>query len=146
MMRAKMITCGSVLACSLLLFAGLLASADNKKDKPALTGTWVQKEGEHKIEFADKNVMNLFPHGENKVIVIVCEYSVEKENRVKAKITGFDGSSDEAKNRVKEILPVGTEFSFQWKAKDDTAKLDDFKCDKAEQLKSHFEGEYEKKK
>jgi hypothetical protein len=145
MMRGKMITCGSVLACGLFLFASRSASGDNKKDK-ALTGTWVQKEGEHKIEFADKNVMNLFPHGENKVIVIVCEYAVEKENRVKAKITGFEGSSDEAKNTVKEIIPVGTEFSFQWKVKDNTAKLDDLKCDKAEQLKSHLEGEYEQKK
>jgi hypothetical protein len=141
-----MITCGSVLACSLFLLAGLSTSADDKKDKPVLSGTWVQKEGEHKIEFADKNVMNVFPHGENKVIVIVCEYTFEKENRVKAKITGFEGSSDEAKNTVKEIIPVGTEFSFRWKVKDDNAKLDDLKCDKAEQLKSHLEGDYEQKK
>jgi hypothetical protein len=146
MMQAKKITCGPVLACCFFLFAGLSALADDKKDKPALSGTWVQKEGEHKIEFTDKNVMNLFPHGENKVIVIVCEYTVEKENRVKAKITGFEGSSDEAKNTVKEIIPVGTEFSFQWKVKDGAAKLDDLKCDKAEQLKSHLEGEYQQKK
>ena len=146
MMRAKMITCGSVWACSLLLLAGLSASTDDKKDKPALSGTWVQKEGEHKLEFSGKNVMNLFPHEEYKLIVIVCEYTVEKGNRVKAKVTGFDGSSDEAKNAVKEIIPVGTEFSFQWKVTDDNAKLDDLKCDKAEQLKSHLEGEYEQKK
>lgn len=145
MMRAKTITCGSVLACGLFLLAGLSATADDKKDKSTLSGTWVQKEGEHKIEFSDKNVMNIFPHGENKVIVIVCEYAIEKENRVKAKITGFEGN-DDAKNTVKELIPVGTEFTFQWKVKDDTAKLDDLKCDKVEQLKSHLEGEYGKKK
>jgi hypothetical protein len=145
MMPARIVTGGLVLVSGLILSAGGSASADDKKDKPALSGTWVQKEGEHKIEFSDKNVMNIFPHGENKVIVIVCEYAVEKENHVKAKITGFEGN-DDAKNTVKELIPVGTEFTFQWKVKDDTAKLDDLKCDKVEQLKSHLEGEYGKKK
>lgn len=112
MMRAKTFTCGVVWACGLLFFVGLSSSADDKKDKPALSGTWAMKEGEAKIEFSDKNVMNIFPHGDNKVIQIVCEYAVEKDNLVKAKITGIEGT-DEAKNTVKELIPVGTQFSFQ---------------------------------
>ena len=44
------------------------------------------------------------------------------------------------------MLPIGTEFSFKWKVKDDNAKLDDMKGDKFEPLKSHLEGEYSQKK
>ena len=78
------------------------------------------------------------------MIAVVCEYTVEKEGLVKAKITDFEGK-EEAKKMVKEKLPVGTEFSFKWKVKDDTAKLDDLKGDKIEDLKSHLEGDYKKK-
>jgi hypothetical protein len=134
-----------VLACSVFGLAGRSASADDKKDKPALSGVWMLKEGETKIEFSDKNVVKISPHGDNKVIVVICEYAAEKEGRVKAKVTDVEGT-DEAKKLVKEMLPVGTEFSFKWKVTDDTAKLDDMKGDKVEVLKSHLEGEYSKKK
>jgi hypothetical protein len=136
---------GVVLACSVLILAGLSASADDKKDKPALSGVWVLKGGEAKIEFADKNVVKIIPHGDSKVIAVICEYSLEKEGLVKAKITDFEGQ-DEAKNTVKEKAPVGTKFTFKWKVKDDTAKLDDLKGDEIEHFKAHLEGEYSLKK
>jgi hypothetical protein len=145
MMRAKTLKCGVVLASSVFILASLTASADDKKDKAALSGVWMLKEGETKIEFSDKNVVKIFPHGDNDVIVVVCEYTAEKGELVKAKITGFEGK-DEAKETVKKMLPVGTEFSFKWQVKDDTAKLDDLKGDKFEPLKSHLEGEYSRKK
>jgi hypothetical protein len=145
MMRAKKLTCGLVLACGFLFLRGSTASADDQKARSALSGIWVMKEGEPKIEFCDKNVIKIFPHGDNNVIVVVCKYGTEKEDRIKAKITGLEGS-DEAKERVKELLPIGTEFSFKWKVKDDTAKLDDLKGDKVEHMKSHLEGEYAQKK
>lgn len=146
MMRTRACLYTLALACSILILADVTASADDKaeKKKPALTGVWMLDGGEMKIEFADKNVLKLFPHGNSDVIVILCEYTVEKEGHVKAKITDFDGK-DEAKEKVKEILPAGTEFSFKWKAKDDTAKLDELKGEKVEALKSHLEGDYKKK-
>jgi hypothetical protein len=146
MMRAKAYPCGVALACSILMLAGVIAAADDKaaKDKPALTSVWMLDGGEMKIEFVDKKVMKLFPHGNSDVIVILCEYTIEKEGRVKAKITDFEGK-DDAKEKVKEILPVGTEFSFKWKVKNETAKLDELKGEKVEALKSHLEGEYKKK-
>jgi hypothetical protein len=146
MMRAKTLRCGVVLACSVFILAGLSASADDKKDKdkPALSGIWTHKEGETKIEFSDKNVMTISPHGDSNVIAVICEYTVDKEGLVKAKITDL-GGKDDAKNKVKEILPVGTEFKFKWKVTDNAAKLDDLKGDRVEQLKSHLEGEYSHK-
>ena len=79
------------------------------------------------------------------MIVVICEYTADKEGLVKAKITGFEGQ-DEAKQKVKEMLPVGTDFRFTWKVKNDTAKLEHLKGDKVELLKSHLEGEYSRKK
>lgn len=116
------------------------------KDKPAPSGTWVKKDGELKIEFADKGVMHVAPHGDAKVILIVCQYTSEKDGRVKAKIAGFEGQ-DEAKKAVMEKLPVGTEFGFKWEAKADSATLEDVKGDKdkAELLKAHLEAEFTKK-
>jgi hypothetical protein len=147
MMRAKTLQCGVLLACSTFILAGLSASADDKKDKdkPVLSGVWKLKEGETKIEFSDKNVMTISPHGDSNVIAVICEYTVGKEGLVKAKITEF-GGKDEAKKVVQEMLPVGTKFSFNWKVTDDTAKLADLKGDKVDLLKSHLEGEYSNKK
>lgn len=117
---------------------------DKKDDKPALSGVWVKKNGELKIAFDDKNVMTVTPHGDDKVLVIVCECTPGKDGRVKAKVTGIEG---EAKKVVTEKLPVGTEFGFKWTVKADAATLDDVMGDKdkAELLKSHLEAEYVKK-
>jgi hypothetical protein len=133
------------IACCLVVLAVPPASADNKTDKPSLSGVWVLKGGETKIEFCDKNVVKICPHGDDTVIAVICEYTVEKEGLVKAKITAYEGK-DEVKDIVKEKLPLGTEFSFKWHLKDGTAKLDDLKGDQVELLKSHLEGEYSPKK
>ena len=144
MNRAKGLSCSAALASLVLILTSLSASADDKKE-PVLSGVWAMKDGELKIEFVDKKTIKIFPHGDSDVIVILCEYSLDKEGVVKAKITGFEGK-DEAKESVKNILPVGTQFSFKWKVKDDTAKLDDVKGDQADHLKSHLEGDYTQKK
>ncbi|MFL5341515.1 MAG: hypothetical protein ACJ8F7_15325 [Gemmataceae bacterium] len=117
-----------------------LARAD---DKPAVAGVWAKKGGEMKVEFADKEVLKLSPHGRDDVILVVCKYTVEKGGLIKAKITDHEGS---AKDKVKELLPVGLEFNFQWKATGDTATLSDVKGDNVETLKSHLEGDFEAKK
>src|SRR5262245_43240701 len=71
-MSLKAVSCGAAVACAVLAVAGLhvpphngcpgarllsLASAsagEKKDDKPALSGTWAKKDGEVKLEFADK--------------------------------------------------------------------------------------------
>jgi RNA polymerase sigma factor (sigma-70 family) len=124
----------------------VLRADDNKedKDKPAISGVWVLKDGEMKLDFSEKDRIAIFPHGENKVIVVNCEYTRDKDGVVKAKITGFDGK-EEAKKIIMEKLPVGTEFTFKWKVKDDTATIGDVKGEKVELLKSRLEGDYTKK-
>jgi hypothetical protein len=143
-MLLKSIKYAMVLACGVLALAGATASADDK-DKNALAGVWVLKGGELKLTFSDKDVLKISPHGDKDVLLIVCKYTVEKEGLVKVKITELEGK-EEAKEKAKEHVPVGLEFSFTWKAKDATAKLSDIKGDKADILKSHLEGEYSQKK
>lgn len=133
----------AVLASSFVLVGGM-GHAD-EKDKPGLTGTWVKKAGELKIEFVDENVMKLYPHGDNPVLVIICEYTVAKDGLVKAKITELQ-AKEEVKEKAKAVVPVGLKFSFTWKAKDGSATLEDTKGDNIDTLKSHLEGEFEEKK
>ena len=133
--------------CAIAVQLSMTASAgDNKsKDKPALSGVWELKGGEMRIEFADKDVMKLFPHGENGPIVIVCKCTPEKK-LVKAKVTEFEGK-DEVIKQVRELLPAGLEFTFKWQVKDAAATVSDVEGAKTPPiLKSHMEGEYEKKK
>ncbi|QEG30847.1 ECF RNA polymerase sigma-E factor [Gemmata obscuriglobus] len=121
------------------------APGEGKKDEtPA--GVWVKKDGELKVEFSEKGVLSLSPHGENKVVVIVCEFGPGKDGLVKAKVTGFEGI-EEAKKKIMDRLPLGTEFTFVWKVNGGSATLGDVKSgkDTADVLKSHLEAEYTKK-
>src|SRR5262249_30266162 len=134
-----------VLACGLLALAGPAATAGEKKgDKAALSGTWGKKDGEPKSEVADKGLLKVAPRGDSAVVALVCDYTVAKGGLVKAKVTRLEGK-EEVTKKAAEKVPVGTEFSFTWKVKDDTARLDDLKCEKVEQFKSHLEGDYEQK-
>jgi hypothetical protein len=142
-MQRKTLACVALLACLALALARAAVAADDK-DKPALSGVWVKKDAELKIEFADKDVMKIYPHGDNEVIIVVCQYARDKTGLVKAKITEL-GGKEEAKEKAKGHVPVGLKFSFQWKAEADTATLDDVKGDNVDALKSHLEGKYEKK-
>jgi hypothetical protein len=142
-MMPKTLKYGVALACGFLALAGLSALAGGQKGgKSALTGTWNKKDGELKIEFADKDVMKIAPHGDPALIAIVCQCVAQKEGRVKAKVTGFEGKA-EAQKKIQELVPVGFEFGFTWQAKGGTARLDDVKGDKVDLLKSHLEGDYE---
>jgi hypothetical protein len=132
--------CFAVLVCGVVALAA--AAEEKKDDKAALSGTWAMKGGELKVEFADKDTMKIFPHGKAEVLVIRCSYTADKDGLVKAKVTELEG---EAKDKAKDHVPVGAEFTFRWKAKDGTAKLDEVKGEKADVFKNHMEGEYEKK-
>jgi hypothetical protein len=132
-------------ACSFLVLASLATIAEDKKDETtSLSGTWAKKDGQMKIEFSEKDVLKLLPHGDSAVVV-KCEYKLTKEKLVKAKITGHEGK-DDIKKVLADLVPIGTEFTFKWQAKDDSAKVEEVKCDKADTLKSHLEGDYEEKK
>jgi hypothetical protein len=145
-MLPKILKYGVALVCGVLVLASLSASAGDKKgDKPALTGTWSKKDGDLKIEFADKGVLKIVPHGDRAVLALVCNYTVAKEGVVKVKITGFEGKEG-AKKKAAEKLPVGLKFSFKWTVKGDAARLDDLTGDNVEAFKSHLEGDFEKKK
>jgi hypothetical protein len=144
MMRPKALELVAVVVCGALLLAGPPVSAGDKKaekDKPTLSGTWARAEGELKIAFADKDVLKIFPHGDKVPIAVICECKVEK-GRVKAKITELE-AKEEVKKKLEEVVPVGLEFSFQWRAEDGSATLDDLKGDKTEALKAHLEGKYD---
>jgi hypothetical protein len=138
-MSAKTLICVAVLAC------GAVALAEEKKgDKSALSGSWAKKGAELKIEFADKDVVKIVPHGDAAIITIVCTYTVDKEGLVKAKVTGLEGK-DEVKKKLQEKIPVGFKFNFKWQAKGDAAKLADVSGDDVDIFKAHMEGDFEKK-
>ena len=130
-----------------LLVAGIVAliapwtRADDKKDAALPPGVWGLQGGEMKLEFANKNVLKLYPHGTAEVVAIVCNYAL-KDGRVKAKVTELDGT---AKDKIQKVVPLGLEFNFRWKPSGDMAALEDVKGEKVELLKSHLEGKYEKK-
>jgi hypothetical protein len=134
------------LVIAVLVLAGLSAVADDKKDdkdKPSLSGVWTRKEHQLKIEFSDKEVMKISPHGKDEVILVVCKYTVDKNGMVKAKVTELEGKE---KDKAKDHVPVDLEFSFKWQVKNDTATLGDVSGDNVEALKQHLEGDYEQKK
>jgi hypothetical protein len=135
---------GAVLASAVLVLAGLATAAGSPQDKgkPALRGEWAQQGGEVKIEFGDKDVLKIMPHGDNQVIVIVCSYTVNKDKRVQAKITELEGK---AADKAKDLLPVGLEFSFTWQVKDNVATLGDVQGKKVDVFKTHLEGKFDKK-
>jgi hypothetical protein len=133
------------LALGLVLFAGAKATADEGKDKKELSGSWEKKEGQVKIAFSDKNVMKIFPHGEQFGFEVVCEYSMEKDNQIKAKITELNGK-EEIKEKAKGALPIGYEFSFKYQIKDGVVTIEEMKGENIDHLKGHLEGEYEVKK
>jgi RNA polymerase sigma factor (sigma-70 family) len=121
------------------------APEEKKDDKPKpLSGTWAKKEGELKIEFAETE-LKIYPHGDNKVLVLTCSYTRDKDGTVKAKLTEIDGK-EEAKKIIAEKIPIGTKFAFQWKVNKDSATLSEVKGEKEDLLKSHLEGEFEEKK
>jgi hypothetical protein len=134
------------LACAILALASLSASVDNERgqEKPALAGVWTKTGGEVKIEFGDEDVMKIFPHGNNEIVIVVCSYTVAKDALVKAKITALQGKESA---KAKESLAIGLQFSFKWRVKGGTATLDDVNGDNLPPaVKAHLEGKYDQKK
>ena len=138
---------GTLLVCGVL--AGHPAPADDgkgDKEKPSLSGTWENKDSEPKLDlkFSGEDELTIFPHGEGFDFRIDCSYTVTKEGVVKVKVTRLGGQQDLV-DKAKELLPVGKQFEFKWKAEVDTAKLEAVQGDDIEHFKDHLEGEYAKK-
>lgn len=126
-------------------FTGTSALAEDKKDdKAGLAGSWERKGGDLKIEFLSKEQLKIYPHGEKHPIVVLCDYTVDKDGVVKAKLQELQ-ASEEIKQKAKGALPVGLKFQFKWNAKNDSATISDLEGEDTQPLKSHLEGEYEKK-
>jgi hypothetical protein len=135
----------ALLACTVLVAAATRVSADDAKKDASLSGSWEKKSGQVKFAFGDKDVLKIYPHGEQFGFAIVCKYSVEKDGRLKLKVTEID-ANDDVKQKVKDIAPVGLEFSFKYEIKNDAVTVDDLKGENVDAFKSHLEGEYEAKK
>jgi hypothetical protein len=144
-MLAKTLKCVALLSCCAVALAGVSAPAGDTKAKAGFAGVWGIQGGEMKLDFSAKETMKAYPHGENEVIVLVCQVSAGKGGEVRAKVTAFEGK-DKAKEKLMQLIPLGTEFSFRWQVKEGTATLDNVAGkDVPELLKSHLEGKYDKK-
>jgi hypothetical protein len=146
MMTRKLPSRRLLLACGLTALLVPFVGADDKKAdaKPAVSGKWAKKEGQVCVEFVDKEVLKIHPHGDKAEFTVVCSYTVAKGGVVKAKITELEGSA-ELKEKAKNRLPVDSEFSFKWVADGKTGTVEEFESKTLDGLKSLFEGEYEKK-
>jgi hypothetical protein len=136
-----------LLVCGVLALACPLALADDGKGdhgKPIPSGTWEKKDAEPKLVFAGEDKLTILPHGDNVAIQIDCSYTVTKDGLVKAKVTQLSGA-DEVVEKVKQVVPVGLEFTFKWKLDEDKATLDDLDGKDIEHVKDRLEGEYTKK-
>src|SRR5260221_14206125 len=91
MMRSNYLASVVLAGVALALVSRPAAAEDKKDGKPALSGTWAKKAGEMTIEFADKGVLKLRPHGDNLAFVIVCKYTAEKAV-VKGEITEIEAA------------------------------------------------------
>jgi hypothetical protein len=132
----------AVLATAVVAWAG--TRLQGEEGKPALKGTWQKKDAEMQLEFGGKNVMKIFPHGQNIDIAIVCKATIDKKGLVNATISEFEGKEEIVK-QIKELVSAGLEFTFKWQMNDGKATLSDVSGKKSESLKAHLEGEYELK-
>jgi len=124
------------------LVVSISPAVSEDKEKPALSGSWAQKDGELRMEFAEKDVLKISPHGKDELVLIICKYTRGKDGRVKVKVTELAGS---AREQVQNTVPIGLEFSFVWKVHDDRATLEGVEGEKAEVFKSRLQGDFEKK-
>ncbi len=143
-MQARILKSIAIPACALLAWS-LQARADEKNAaKTPAAGTWTKKEGQMRIEFGAKGVMKLYPHGDKAEIALICKCSLDKDGLLNVKVTDHEGN-EEIKKKLKNVVPVGFQFTCHWKAKGESATLENIDGKDTEAIKSHLEGEYEKK-
>ena len=124
----------SLFAVALALSAGVLAADDKKDDKKPDTKDYGKL-------IVGKDAFKISAFAEDSGVIATCKYTADKDGLVKAKITKVAVKGD-----FQNKPPEGLEFTFKWKAKGDTATLDDLTGDGLENAKPVVEGEYERKK
>jgi hypothetical protein len=131
-----------VCALALAVTSGAGSRADDKKDSGP-SGTWVREANglDLKFEFTGKDTLKITVTGGDNAVIVTSKYTVEKDGRVKAKITDV-----EEKGKFPAKPPKGLEYSFTWKVKGDTATLDNLKGEGLDDAKPVLEGDYKRKK
>ena len=118
-MLLKALSCGAVLVGGVLAVHGLhrppndcpgasllgltcasVPAEAREEEQPAPSGTWGKKDAELKIEFVDKNVLKIIPHADSTILVIVCEYTVEKGGVIWACVPDGDANKFVVNGRV----------------------------------------------
>ncbi len=145
MLRARFLPFALILAFFALVHFYLHAADDKKDDKAPFAGTWTKKDGDLRLEFTGKDGLKIHPHGDKEAIAVVCEYTLGKDGVVKAKVTDLE-AKEEHKAKLKQVVPIGMEFTFKYEVTKDTAKLEDLSGKDTDTIKPLLEGEYEAKK
>jgi hypothetical protein len=120
----------------------VLADCPKQDEKPAHVGTWARRDGEGRIEFVDKEMMKIAPHGDPAIISIHCKYTLDKDGLVKAQVTDFEGK-EEFKEQIKKLLPAGSKFQFTLSVDKTKATIENLEGEEADRLKTHLEGKYD---
>jgi hypothetical protein len=134
----------TLLSLAALVFAGSPVQADGKDDTPTLSGSWRMKDSEPTLKFTSEGGLTIYPHGDDSAILIECSYILSKEGLVKAKVKNID-APEKVIEQVKNVISIGLEFEFHWKADGDNAKLEGIEGKDVEHIKDRLEGEYAKK-
>ena len=132
------------LSFAALVLAGSRVQADDKNDKPTLSGCWGMKDSEPTLKFTPEGGLTIYPHGDDNAILIECSYTLSKEGLVKAKVTHID-APEKVIEQVKNVISIGLEFQFHWKADGDKATLEGMEGKDVDPIKDRLEGEYSKK-
>jgi hypothetical protein len=143
-MLRNMLSRRTLLGLSALVLAGSQVQADDKNDKPTLSGCWGMKDSEPTLKFTPEGGLTIYPHGDNNAISIECTYTLSKEGLVKVKVKDID-APEKVIEQVKNVISIGLEFEFHWKADGDKAKLEGMEGKDVEHIKDRLEGEYAKK-
>jgi hypothetical protein len=134
----------ALLGFAALVLVGSGVQADDKSDKPTLSGSWGKKDSEPTLEFTREGGLTIYPHGDTNAIKIECSYTLSKEGLVKAKIKDID-APEKVIEQVKNVVPIGLEFEFNWKADGIKATLEGMEGKDIDHIKDRLEGEYAKK-
>lgn len=127
---------------AVVVAAAFAATAEDKKEAPALKGSWSKtvEGGELTFKFAAKDKLVVVVEHDGKSCTLTCESSVDKDGKISAKVT-------EVTNKDFPSPPEkGYKFSFKFKVDKDAAKLTDFEAANADEVKAIVEGDYKKKK
>jgi hypothetical protein len=143
-MLRNMLSRRTLLGLAALVLAGSQVQADDKNDKPTLSGCWGMKDSEPTLKFTPEGGLTIYPHGDNNAISIECTYTLSKEGLVKVKVKNID-APEKVIEQVKNVISIGLEFEFHWKADGDKAKLEGMEGKDVEHIKDRLEGEYAKK-